>query len=62
MDAGEMARASGWFGRGQRLLEQTERDCAERGYLLVPVVLEQMSPGDYENGYATAAAVAEIDR
>ena len=27
---GEMGPATGWFGRGQRLLEREERDCAER--------------------------------
>ncbi len=60
IDAGEMSRAAGWFSRAQRLLERTERDCVERGYLLVPVVLQQMCPGEYEAGYATAALVAEI--
>ncbi|MGH3776191.1 MAG: LuxR C-terminal-related transcriptional regulator [Pseudonocardiaceae bacterium] len=59
-DAGAISRATGWFSRGQRLLERTERDCVERGYLLVPVVLQQMCPGEYETGYATAALVAEI--
>ncbi|MGQ0715951.1 MAG: LuxR C-terminal-related transcriptional regulator [Pseudonocardiales bacterium] len=60
VDSGEMSRAAGWFGRAQRLLERAECDCVERGYLLVPVVLQQMCPGGYEAGYATAAAVAEI--
>ncbi|MGH3887832.1 MAG: LuxR C-terminal-related transcriptional regulator [Pseudonocardiaceae bacterium] len=60
IDAGEMCGATGWFSRAQRLLERTERDCVERGYLLVPVVLQQMCPGEYETGYATAAVVAEI--
>jgi DNA-binding CsgD family transcriptional regulator len=60
VDAGEMSRATGWFSRAQRLLERVERDCAERGYLLVPVMLQQLCPGTYETGYATAAVVAEI--
>ena len=33
---GESVRATGWFARGERLLEQ-EQDCVERGYLLIPV-------------------------
>lgn len=33
---GEMGRAGGWLGRAQRVLEQHERDCVERGYLLIP--------------------------
>ena len=28
---GDLAHASGWFGRGQRLLERHGDDCAERG-------------------------------
>jgi DNA-binding CsgD family transcriptional regulator len=57
---GETARATGWFARAQRLLEREERDCVERGYLLIPVWLGQMAGGDYEAGYATAAEAAAI--
>jgi len=28
-----MGRATGWFGRAQRLLEREQRDCVEQGYL-----------------------------
>lgn len=59
LDAGEVARATGWFGRARRLLEGEERDCPERGYALVPVVLAQLD-GEYETGFATAAGVGEI--
>ena len=51
---GEQARGTGWFARAQRLLEVIGRDCVERGYLLIPVWLEQMGRGDFESGYATA--------
>ena len=37
---GETARANGWFGRGDRLLDREGRDCVERGYLLIPVGLQ----------------------
>jgi ATP/maltotriose-dependent transcriptional regulator MalT len=57
---GERARASGWFGRGRRLLAGTDRDCVERGYLLIPVSLEQMGRGDWEAAYATTLEAAEI--
>ena len=36
MNQGEMARASGWFARTQRLLDESGLDCVARGYLLVP--------------------------
>src|SRR5215210_3738406 len=57
---GEMSRATGWFGRAQRLLEREKRDCVERGYLLVPVMLQHEATGDWEAAYATAADAAEI--
>ena len=57
---GQPARAAGWFGRAERLLEGHGRDCVERGWLLIPVWLKQMAGGDLEGGHATAARAAEI--
>ncbi len=57
---GRLARARGWFGRANRALDDERQDCVERGYLLIPVWLEQMAGGDYETGYATAAEAARI--
>jgi tetratricopeptide (TPR) repeat protein len=56
----ETAPARGWFARGQRLLEREERDCVERGYLLIPVLLEHSFSGDYEAAYSTAAEAGAI--
>ncbi len=39
---GEHARGGGWLARGQSLLEQAEPDCAERGYLRLPVALQAL--------------------
>lgn len=36
---GDVAKAGGWFGRAQRLLEREEKNCPERGYLLLPRAL-----------------------
>jgi len=57
---GEMGRASGWFGRGQRLLDRDARECAERGYLLLPVVEQRLGSGDCEGAYVTAAEAVAI--
>ena len=57
---GEKALATGWFARAQRLLDGFEQDCVERGYLRIPVWLEQMGRGDFEGGHATAAEAAAI--
>lgn len=59
-DRGEHARAGGWLARGKRLLDDGERDCAERGLLLVPVAMRQMAEGDDAGAYATFGRAAEI--
>jgi hypothetical protein len=41
MFRGERAPALGWFARADRLLERDGRDCAERGYLLIPDLLQR---------------------
>jgi DNA-binding CsgD family transcriptional regulator len=46
MNAGEKARSSGWFARGERLLnDEQSPDCAEKGLLLLPEALETLSAG-----------------
>jgi DNA-binding CsgD family transcriptional regulator len=57
---GEMGPATGWFGRAQRLLEREERECAERGYLLIPVLVGHAIAGDHGAAYETATEIAEI--
>ncbi len=57
---GETGRATGWLARAQRLLERETYECAERGYLLLPVVEQQLDAGDCEAAYATATSAAEI--
>jgi hypothetical protein len=53
-----MSRASGWLGRAQRLVEREPGECAEQGYLLVPVMMGQEMAGDYEAAHSTAVAAA----
>jgi DNA-binding CsgD family transcriptional regulator/tetratricopeptide (TPR) repeat protein len=57
---GNTARATGWLGRAQRLLDREEGDSVERGYLLWPVMVEQEQAGDYEAAYATTVEGAGI--
>ena len=56
----EVGRATGWLGRAERLLKDEARECAERGYLLLPVVEQRLEAGDFEAAYAAAAAAAAI--
>jgi DNA-binding CsgD family transcriptional regulator len=57
---GETARANGWFGRGDRLLEREARECVERGYLLLHVMLDAFASGDAESAAALAAEATAI--
>lgn len=56
----ETGRATGWLARAERLLERDARECAERGYLLLPVVEQHLESGDFETAYAAAADAAAI--
>jgi DNA-binding CsgD family transcriptional regulator len=55
---GEVARAGGWLGRAERLLEAGGRDCAEAGYLLLPLVFRHAGSGDLEAAAAVAGEAA----
>jgi hypothetical protein len=57
-----MSTCSAWVAQGSALLEH-EGDCAERGFLLVPVAYEQLvMDGNPEGAAKTAAQAAEIGR
>jgi DNA-binding CsgD family transcriptional regulator len=57
---GDMARAGGWLARAQRLVEQQGTECAEQGYLLLPVAARHDAAGDYEAAHTAAAEAAAI--
>lgn len=57
---GEEARGGGWLARASQSLDEGEHDCAERGYLLVPVALGSMAKGDATAAYATFDQVTRI--
>lgn len=56
---GDLAHASGWFARGQRLLERHGADCAERGYLLLPAAMQQLEMGQYDEAESSTIAAVE---
>ncbi len=56
---GQIGPATGWLGRAQRLLEN-EGDCAERGYLLLPLMFQHEAAGDFAEAAATAGEAARI--
>ena len=63
MLGGEPARGTGWLARAQRLVEREERDCVERGYLLMPLAFQRDAAGDLDGALAaTGAATAVAER
>ena len=57
-----MARASGWLAHAQTLIDDTGLDCAERGYLLVPMGLGLFAEGDHAGAldkFAEAFAIGK---
>jgi DNA-binding CsgD family transcriptional regulator len=57
---GEMSRSGGWMARAKRVLDEAGVECAEQGYLMVPVALMTMDGGDAEGGYAIFEQIGEI--
>ncbi|MDR2985926.1 MAG: hypothetical protein LBV34_13910, partial [Nocardiopsaceae bacterium] len=59
---GEVARGAGWLARARRHLDQVGQECAEHGYVALPVAIEQVYAGDWAGALAnaeTALAVGE---
>jgi len=57
---GELGRATGWLARAQRLLEREPGECAEHGYLLLPVAQQQLDAGDHDAAHASATRAVEL--
>ncbi|MPZ89634.1 MAG: hypothetical protein GEU81_16550 [Nitriliruptorales bacterium] len=57
---GEAGPAGGWFGRARRLVERVDADCVERGWLLLPAVLQQASAKEWEAVATTAAEAGQV--
>jgi DNA-binding CsgD family transcriptional regulator/tetratricopeptide (TPR) repeat protein len=56
---GEMAQGGGWLARAQRIIEEGDLDCVERGWLLVPAAI-QCFDDDPATAYATFGQAVEI--
>ena len=57
---GDVAQGLGWLARAARVLDDRQLDCAERGYLLIPVAIRATDEGDYAAAYATFTKAGEI--
>lgn len=59
---GEVAAASGWFGRATRIVEEHGAEGAALGYSLLPLGHRQLTEGDYDASARTLARIVEIGR
>jgi DNA-binding CsgD family transcriptional regulator len=58
---GDIGQTSAWIARGQQLIE--DRDCVERGYLMLPLAEQQLQEGMADAAEANAvSAIAIADR
>jgi DNA-binding NarL/FixJ family response regulator len=57
---GDVAQGLGWLARAERVLDERQLDCAERGYLLIPAAIRSTDEGEYAAAYATFAKAGEI--
>jgi DNA-binding CsgD family transcriptional regulator len=57
---GEHARGGGWLARAQHILEGSVLDCAEQGYLRVPVALQVLGGGDPDAAYRSFVEITEL--
>lgn len=62
MDRGELAVASGWISRAERLLEDFHEDTVEHGYVLFFRMLGHILGGDPVTGHDEAAALTSYGR
>ena len=61
-DIGQAAPGRGWIARARRLLDDRQRDCVERGYLLLPDAIERVMAGDFQAAssvFEQAAAIGD---
>jgi hypothetical protein len=56
LQRGDMARGGGWISRAARLAFESDVDCVERGYVLIPEGIRALESGD------PAAAFEVFDR
>jgi DNA-binding CsgD family transcriptional regulator len=60
LNDGDIALASGWVERAQRILDDADLDCVEHGYLQYPVALRSAFEGDASAAHAGFAQAAKI--
>ena len=60
LNRGEVARGGGWLARARRLLEESQRDCVEQGYLLMGIARQRLAAGDAVTASTLATQAATV--
>ena len=60
MNRMDRSKGSGWLARAQRVLDDSQHECVERGWLVVALGLRLAQQGDFENSVANWAEAAKI--
>ncbi len=60
--SGETAVGGGWIARAQRLIDEVTEDVVERGYVMLPVMIRQISSGELASAYKLAVSITEYGR
>lgn len=60
LNRGEAAQGEGWLARARRQLEDGPSECAELGYLALPMAINQVYGGQAAAACATAATAAGV--
>jgi DNA-binding CsgD family transcriptional regulator len=60
--SGETAVGGGWIARAQRLIDEVTEDVVERGYVILPVMIRQISSGELASAYKLAVSITEYGR
>lgn len=60
VNKGETVRGSGWMGHARKILDENPIDCAEQGYLFLPVALAALSTGNIQGSIDAFKQAMEI--
>ncbi len=59
---GDSAQGGGWIARARRLVDESRKNCAEQGFLLIPGALQFLRKGEPEKAQNMFSRVAEIGK
>jgi len=59
---GDKAQGGGWIARARRLIDESGRDCPEKGFVQIPQALQHMRDGNPAAAYKLFSSVVELGK